>query len=151
MFKRRLMLPSTLDTAYEVVVCMALTVVISHEGRSKKLTVDDITPFLGKKIGDTIPGELLGLTGYTLRITGGSDQAGFPMRKDVDGPGRKKILAVGGVGIRKKKGKGVRQRKTVAGNTVWRETAALNLTVVEAGSQPLFEEPKEEAAEAASE
>ncbi len=145
------MLPSTLDTAYEVVVCMALTVVISHEGRSKKLTVDDITPFLGKKIGDTIPGELLGLTGYTLRITGGSDQAGFPMRKDVDGPGRKKILAVGGVGIRKKKGKGVRQRKTVAGNTVWRETAALNLTVVEAGSQPLFEEPKEEAAEAASE
>jgi len=121
---------------------MSLTLVISHQGKSKKISVDDITPFLGKKIGDTLNGELIGLNGYVFRITGGSDSAGFPMRKDVEGTGRRKILAVEGVGIRKKR-KGLRQRKTVAGNTVWKETAALNLAVVQAGEQPLFEDPAE--------
>ncbi len=129
---------------------MGLTIIVSHKGRSKKLTVDDATPFIGKKIGDTIAGELIGLTGYVFRITGGSDRAGFPMRKDVDGTGRRKILAVAGVGVRKKR-KGLRQRKTVAGNTVWRETVALNLAVVEEGSTPLFEDSAEPAEEASSE
>ena len=49
---------------------------------------------IGKKIGDTIKGELFDMTGVELLITGGSDNAGFPMRKDVRGGGRKKILIV---------------------------------------------------------
>lgn len=50
------------------------------------------TGLLGRKIGDKFSGNHIGLAGYELEVTGGSDKEGFPMRRDVDGPGRKKIL-----------------------------------------------------------
>ena len=46
----------------------------------------------GKKLGDMVSGSSLGLVGYELEITGGSDKQGFPMRRDVEGTVRKKIL-----------------------------------------------------------
>ncbi len=105
----------------------------------------DARKLFGLKIGDTVKGELLDLTGYEFQITGGSDYAGFPMRRDVPGIARKKILAVKGVGIRKlKKGKGIKQRKTVAGNTVYEKTAQVNLKVIKEGKGPLGEERKNE-------
>ncbi|HLF06001.1 MAG TPA: S6e family ribosomal protein, partial [Thermoplasmata archaeon] len=47
---------------------------------------------LGKKIGDEIDGIFVGLPGYRLRITGGTDKDGFPMRPDIPGPSRRKVL-----------------------------------------------------------
>ena len=117
----------------------------------KEIKDADAEHFLGMKIGDKVNGELLGLTGYEFEITGGSDAAGFPMRADVSGSARKKILAISGVGIsnkkkyrdRKKKGlrvmEGMRQRKTVAGNTIYEKTAQINLKVLKEGKQPLAE------------
>ena len=72
--------------------------------------------FLGKKIGEKVKGDSFGLGGYEFEITGGSDSSGFPMRKDLDGVGRKRILIVKGVGVKRKR-KGQRQRKTVRGKT----------------------------------
>lgn len=100
--------------------------------------------FQGTKIGDTIKGDLIGLNGYELTITGGSDSAGFPMRKDVMGGARKKILIVKGTGLRKNV-PGRKVRRTVAGNTVTSKTVQINLKVSKAGKTPLFEEPKAEA------
>ena len=40
---------------------------------------------LGKKIGDKIPGALIGLDGYELQITGGSTNDGTPLRGDIPG------------------------------------------------------------------
>ncbi|MFT4283059.1 MAG: 30S ribosomal protein S6e [Candidatus Woesearchaeota archaeon] len=97
--------------------------------------------FIGKKIGDVVKGEVLELPGYEMEITGGSDYAGFPMRKDVQGTARKKVLIVSGVGIRKNR-KGRKARITVAGNTVFDKTAQINLKVLKAGKTPLFEEEK---------
>ncbi len=54
--------------------------------------------FLGKQIGEKIKGDLFGMNGYEFEITGGSDSSGFPMRKDVEGQGRKRILVIKGVG-----------------------------------------------------
>lgn len=104
---------------------------------------------LGKKIGDKIDGKLLGFEGYEFLLTGGSDYCGFPMRKDVDGVGRKRILAVEGVGL-KKKAKGIRVRKTVCGNTVHPKIVQVNLKVLQSGKEPLIPpaaegEKKEEA------
>ena len=96
----------------------------------------------GLKIGDTVDGATLSLTGYEFVITGGSDDAGFPMRKDVTGTGKKKILAIKGVGL-KKKAKGIRQRKTVAGNTIHDGTAQINLKILKQGSQDLFAAKKD--------
>lgn len=102
----------------------------------KEVGEPDSRSLLGKKIGDAIKGELMGLTGYEFIITGGSDYAGFPMRKDIQGQGRKRILAVEGIGL-KKKGKGQRQRKTVCGNMVHANTSQINVKITQEGKTPL--------------
>ncbi len=93
---------------------------------------------IGLKIGDKIVGDLIGFPGFEFKITGGSDYCGFPMRKDILGVGRKKILAVSGIGFRKA-AHGIRQRKTVCGNTVHERTAQINLSVLKEGKENLFE------------
>jgi len=103
---------------------------------------DSAAGFTGLKIGHTVKGELIDLTGYEFEITGGSDKSGFPMRKDLPGSGRKKILAVSGVGL-KKKDKGIKQRKTVCGNTIGTNTAQINLKIVKQGKTPLEPQPEE--------
>ncbi|MFT4261505.1 MAG: 30S ribosomal protein S6e [Candidatus Woesearchaeota archaeon] len=119
--------------------------------KTKKILKKDLKdaetkPLIGKRIGDKIKGEILELPGYEFEITGGSDNAGFPMRRDVLGSQRKKVLIVSGVGIRKNRD-GNRRRITVAGNTIYDGTVQINMKVVKHGKTPLFEEPKEEASE----
>ena len=117
----------------------------------KDVAEPDAKNLIGKKVGEVIKGELIGLTGYEFEISGGSDYAGFPMRKDVAGMGRKRILAVAGVGL-KKKAKGIRVRKTVCGNTIHANISQVNLKVLKEGKEKLGapeakegEAPKEEA------
>ena len=109
----------------------------------------DAAAFFGKKIGQTIDGSAFGLTGYEFLITGGSDNCGFPMRKDNDGSARKKILAIYGIGIRERaKSKGCRQKKSVAGNTIYEKTAQINLKVLKGNEEALLAPPAEAAEEA---
>jgi len=98
--------------------------------------------FMGLKIGDNVKGEVIDLTGYEFLLTGGSDYCGFPMRRDVPGVGRKKILAYQGIGIRKLK-KGILQRKTVCGNTIHAKITQINLKVVKQGTENIFTAKKE--------
>ncbi len=108
---------------------------------------DDVSKsFMNKKLGNSIKGEFLDYTGYTFEITGGSDKSGFPMRRDVEGQMKKRILAVKGVGLKSKtsktkKGKltfkGIRQRKTVAGNTIGPQTSQINLKITKEGSKKI--------------
>ncbi len=121
------------------------------EGKSasKELKGADGDIFLGKKIGDKITGESIGLAGYEFEIKGGSDKSGFPMRMDVDGQMRRRILTGSGVGVRVDR-KGMRIRKTVVGNTVSANTAQVNLKIIKEGSEQLFVS-KEEGAEAQKE
>ncbi|MEM1689562.1 MAG: 30S ribosomal protein S6e [Candidatus Hadarchaeales archaeon] len=106
------------------------------EAESKKL--------IGMKIGDKIDGNLLGLPGYELQITGGSDKDGFPMRRDVTGAGRKKVLLSGPPGFRPKK-KGERRRKYVRGNQISEAIVQVNTKITKYGEKPLDEifKPKE--------
>jgi small subunit ribosomal protein S6e len=91
---------------------------------------------LGKKIGDKFSGSAAGLDGYELQITGGSDNDGFPMRKDVDGSGRKKILLAGPPGFHPLL-EGQRKRKSIRGNTVSEDMAQVNAKVVKEGKEKL--------------
>lgn len=99
--------------------------------------------FVGQKIKQKVKGDEFGLSGYELEITGGSDDAGFPMRYDIDGSVRKKALLAGGVGIKTKtrahKEQGIRIRKSVAGNTAHAKTAQINLKILSYGSTPIEE------------
>ena len=126
-------------------------VIGTKDGKSvqKVIPEADCRIFLEKKIGDVIKGETINLTGWEFKITGGSDKSGIPMRSDVSGIRRKKILAVKGIGITNKKKyrgkdkkgkrtmKGMRTRKTVAGNTISFDTVQINVKAIKEGSAPL--------------
>ncbi|MEK6861867.1 MAG: 30S ribosomal protein S6e [Nanoarchaeota archaeon] len=112
-----------------------------------KVVNDDL--LIGKKIGDMVSGGSLGLAGYELKITGGTDKAGFPMRPDIQGTVRKRLmLKKGDVGIRIKE-RGILYRKIIVGNTVSQNTAQINLTITKHGTKSIEEllgiKPKEEA------
>lgn len=95
-------------------------------------------PVMGKKIGDIFDGEFLGLHGYELQITGGSDKDGFPMKKDVEGIARKKIILTKGFAFHANK-EGERKRKIVRGNTVAADIIQINCRVSKQGDKPLEE------------
>lgn len=105
---------------------------------------------VGKRIGDEVEGSVLGLSGYTLEVRGGSDTDGFPMKQSVTGTGRKRILLTKEAGGKDLE-KGERIRKSVRGNTVSEAIEQLNLAVVEAGSEDvetlLFGESEDEGSE----
>lgn len=127
---------------------MVYKVVVSDEDVTYQLELEgnDAKVVNGLKIGDEFNGGILGLKGYKLEITGGSDKNGFPMKADVDGTRRFKSLVSGGTGFKPTK-KGLRRRKTVRGNTIADDISQINVKVSERGEQTLaeiFAEPEEE-------
>ncbi len=94
----------------------------------------DANRFMGKEIGQEVDGSAVGLDGYTLSLTGGSDNAGRPMRPDVRGPNLKQVLLEGGVGYKPKRD-GERKRVTVRGREISDETRQINAKVSEYGSE----------------
>lgn len=84
---------------------------------------------VGKAIGDEVDGKLLGLGNMRLRITGGTDKDGVPMRFDVQGAARKRAILSSGVGYRPTS-EGERQRKLVRGRTISEETMQVNSVIV---------------------
>ena len=97
---------------------------------------------IGKRIGEEIDGVFVDLPGYKLQITGGTDKDGFPMRKNLQGARRKKLLLKGGIGFHPKR-KGERRRKMVRGNTISEEIVQINMKIVQYGPKPIEEAVKE--------
>lgn len=91
---------------------------------------------IGKSIGDVVSGDIAGMPGYTLKLTGGTDKDGFTMRGDLPGPGRRKILVAGGVGY-VPNADGVKQRKTMRGNEISSDISQVNTVIVEYGEKPI--------------
>jgi small subunit ribosomal protein S6e len=84
-------------------------------------------PLLGTKVGSIIDSSIIGVAGGKLKITGGSDKSGTPMRADVHGGVKKYVLLSTGVGNRSES----RIRKLVRGNMVTEEIYQLNSLLVE--------------------
>ena len=126
--------------------------VISDKKQSVQVEKDQKdAPIFGKKIGDKVSGEFLGLVGYELLITGGSDKDGFPMLKDVEGQMRKKQILTNGIGFHTHV-EGKRKRRVVRGNTIAQDVSQINCKVVKAGEKGMYEllgitpkEPKKKA------
>jgi small subunit ribosomal protein S6e len=130
---------------------MAFKICINEPKARKSWQVEKEVPSLiGQKIGDKFDGSVLGLNGFTLQITGGSDKEGFPMRYDLTGTARKKALMAKGPGFRPTT-EGIKRRKYVRGNMISTDTMQVNCKIVEGegniatilGIQP--KEKKEEA------
>ncbi len=88
--------------------------------------------FIGKEIGEEVDGGAVGLDGYSLEITGGSDDAGRPMREDVRGAELKNILLEGGTGYNPERD-GERKRVTVRGREVSDNTRQINVRIAGRG------------------
>jgi small subunit ribosomal protein S6e len=109
-------------------------------GNAIQYELDDTktNALVGKKVGDIVEGDVLGLPGYKLKITGGSDKSGFPIRPDVHGSGKRRILVRGPPGFRPKR-KGIAKRKTVRGNELDLNISQVNMRIEEKGSTPIEE------------
>ena len=154
-----------------------MIVAVGNPGTKKtykvELDMDKAQPLFGKKIGQEFNGESIGLDGYKLKVTGGSDLSGFPMRRDIEGSGKRRVLLkVGSHGFRsrryhsipegegakkklKETRKGERRRKSIRGNTISDAIRQVNCVVTKTGKATpekllgleVEEAPKEEKAE----
>ena len=106
------------------------------EGTTHSFDVDgqDANRFMGCSIGETVEGGAVGLSGYELEVTGGSDTAGRPMREDVSGTGTAAVLLEGGVGFEPTVD-GERKRVTVRGAEISDETRQINAKIVTRGDE----------------
>jgi len=113
------------------------------KGLSKLIEIDEKKfHFETLKIGDTIKGGLIGFPNYEFEITGGSDASGFPMRKDVHGPVKKRILvSKRGIGYKPRR-KGEKKRRTVRGNEITFDMTLINLKILKYGETELFKSKK---------
>ena len=109
------------------------TVVYSdpESGDTSQETVEgqDANRFVGRELGDVVAGGAVGLDDGELELTGGSDDAGRPMREDVAGPDLKELLLEGGVGFEPSTD-GERKRVTVRGCEVSEDTQQINAKIV---------------------
>ncbi len=108
------------------------------EGKAYQIEPEEsqFQSLIGLTVGDTFDGGEIGLSNYKLLITGGSDEEGFPIRKDVKSERRIKTVLSGGTGYNPKD-EGMRRRKTVRGNKVSAQIAQLNTKIVEKGDKPI--------------
>ena len=91
---------------------------------TKEVKEKEAGPFLGLQVGSELDASLIGEAGK-LKITGGSDKSGVPLRDDIHGGARKYILLSKGVGLRDAE-KGQRFRKLIRGNTITEDVYQIN-------------------------
>ncbi|MDD2655748.1 MAG: 30S ribosomal protein S6e [Candidatus ainarchaeum sp.] len=117
---------------------MKLVVSDKKTGKSYSVEVaeDKRSLFVGKRMGDTVQGDDFGLFGYTLKLSGGSDTSGMPMRRDISGSRKMKVLLSGGQGFNPTR-KGMRKKKMVRGNLFSADNAQVNVVVESYGQAAL--------------
>ncbi|CAG9760008.1 unnamed protein product [Ceutorhynchus assimilis] len=95
--------------------------------------------FYGKRMGQVVEGDSLGdeWKGYVLKITGGNDKQGFPMKQGVLANCRVRLLLSEGHSCYRPKKQGERRRKTVRGCIVDDDLSVLALVVVRKGEQEI--------------
>ena len=106
---------------------------------SKEVKEKDANPFLGLQVGSELDAALVGEAGK-LKVTGGSDKSGVPLRPDIHGGARKYILLSQGVGLRNAE-IGQRVRKLIRGSTITEEVYQINCFLD--GELKIEEKPQE--------
>jgi len=109
-----------------------MNIVVSDPKTGKAYTkkLESAEALLNKKIGDEVELDPLGIEGYSAKITGGSDKQGFPMKADLKGTMRKKVMLTD-------KKTGTRNKVSRRGNTITEETSQVNLAVTKYGKRDL--------------
>merc|ERR1712214_62272 len=90
-------------------------------------------------MGQEVEADTLGdeFKGYVLRITGGNDKQGFPMKQGVMTNGRVRLLLSKGHSTYRARRTGERKRKSCRGCIVDSNLSVLNLVVVKKGDEEI--------------
>ncbi|CAD7963051.1 unnamed protein product [Amoebophrya sp. A120] len=96
-------------------------------------------PFWEKRMGAEIAADSLGdqFKGYVVKITGGNDKQGFPMKQGILKNGRVRLLFKDGMSCYRVRRGGMRKRKSVRGCIVGHDLAILNLVIVKKGAEEI--------------
>lgn len=117
----------------------------TKNGKSHNILVSGhhANSLIGKKINDEVDGIFVSLPGYKLQITGGTNKDGFPMRADLPGTSRRKLLLSKGLGFKPKEN-GKRKKKSLRGNTINPDIVQINMKVIKHSSKPIEDIIKQE-------
>lgn len=109
-------------------------------GKSYNVTVSGhhANSLNGKNIGEVVDGIFVGLPGYKLKVTGGSDRTGVPMRSDLPGNKKRRLLLSDGLGFHEIY-KGERRRVSIRGSTISPDIIQVNLMITEYGPKSIEE------------
>jgi len=121
---------------------MKINVAYPAGGGQKLIQFDNdqqLRVFFEKRIGAEVPVDSLGpeWKGYVMRITGGADKEGFPMKQGVLTPGRVRLLLNERSGCFHALRKGERRRKSVRGCIVDQNLSVINLIITKKGDSEI--------------
>lgn len=107
-------------------------------GQQKLIEIDDerkIRIFYEKRMSQEVAIDTLGdeFKGYIVRVNGGNDKQGFPMKQGVLQPHRVRLLLSKGHSCFRERRDGQRKRKSVRGCIVGPDIAALAVSIVKQG------------------
>ncbi|BFH73431.1 30S ribosomal protein S6e [Sulfurisphaera javensis] len=103
---------------------------LAYRTKSFQISIDQskLSNLIGAKIGDTVELNISGLL-FKVKITGGSDNSGFPMRFDVPGGAKRRLLLSGPPGFYPDED-GIRKKKTVRGNMITQDIVQINSIII---------------------
>jgi len=121
---------------------MKLNVAFPATGAQKLFEVVDehkLRIFYEKRMGAEVEADLLGdeWKGYVVRVTGGNDKQGFPMKQGILTNGRVRLLLSKGHSCYRPRRDGERKRKSVRGCIVDSNLSVLSLVIVRKGEQEI--------------
>jgi small subunit ribosomal protein S6e len=117
---------------------MKFNISYPQNGTQKCFEIDDDNKcriFYDKRMGTEVEADGLGdeFKGYILKISGGNDKDGFPMKQGIILNGRTKVLMSKGHSCYRPRRTGERKRKTVRGCVVGPDLRVVALTIVKKG------------------
>jgi len=121
---------------------MKINVAYPATGCQKTFEIDEekkLRVFYEKRMAQEVEADSLGdeWKGYILRITGGNDKQGFPMKQGVLTNGRVRLLLSKGHSCYRPRRDGERKRKSVRGCIVDANLSALACIIVKKGEQDI--------------
>jgi len=121
---------------------MKLNISYPATGAQKLIDIEDekkVRAFYEKRMGQEMSAESLGddWKGYMVRISGGNDKQGFPMKQGILSNGRVRLLLSEGHSCYRPRRTGERKRKSVRGCIVDANLSVLNLVILKKGEKDI--------------